>query len=186
MIKINLLKDQTSRPRKAILGPSVSRTGLIAAAVFILLVGGITGSWFYVSRQVHNLTLSRNRLKAEDARLQELKKQIEQYDKLKRLRQTRIEVIEKLKDNQTGPVQLLNGVIHSMPGDGSLWLNLLNQKGDRTQIVGFTLRNESVADFMANLSLTGLFKSVDLELIESQKDASKFSVVCVNGKREVE
>jgi len=185
MIKVNLLKDQTVRSRRTILTPHVSRTGLIAVSVFILLVGGIAGSWFYVHRQIQTLTETRDRLRVEDARLQELKKQITEYEKLKRLRQARIGVIEKLKDNQTGPVQLLNGVIHSMPGDGSLWLNLLDQKGDRTQIRGFTLRNESVADFMANLSATGLFKSVDLELIESQKDASKFSVVCVNGKREV-
>jgi Tfp pilus assembly protein PilN len=99
------------------------------------------------------------------------------------LLQGRIEVIEKLKEFQTGPVQLLNHVIQCIPRDGTLWLSILDQKGDRIQIKGSTLRNEAIPDFMTNLTTTGFFKSVDLESIEGDKEASKFSLICVTTKK---
>jgi Tfp pilus assembly protein PilN len=97
------------------------------------------------------------------------------YEKLKQLRQSRIDVIEKLKENQTGPVLLLNSVIQSIPRDGVLWLTAMTQKSDKIKIVGFTQQTEVIPDFMSNLTASGIFKSVDLEMIDSQKEASKFS-----------
>lgn len=163
--------------------PTVSRMGLVSVAVFIVLVGAMGGWWYYLNLQITTLTQQRDKLRIEDARLQSLKMQINEFDRLKRLRQGRIEVIEKLKEYQTGPVQLLNHVIQSVPRDGTLWLSILDQKGDRIQIKGSTVRNEAIPDFMTNLTATGFFKSVDLETIESDKDASKFSLICMTTKK---
>ncbi len=48
-------------------------------------------------------------------RLQALRKEINEYEKAKRLRESRIEVIETLKEFQTGPVRLLNHVHSQHP-----------------------------------------------------------------------
>ena len=183
MIKVNLLRDQTIRVRTATVKNGVSRTGLVYLAVFIILLGGLGAWWYSIDRQVKSLTQTRDRLRAEDNRLQALKKEIEKYEKLRLLRQSRIEVIEKLKELQTGPVSLLNHVIQSMPRDSSVWLTLLEQQGDRILVRGYTLRIEAVSDLMTNLAATGFFKSVDLESLESDKESSKFALICLSAKK---
>jgi Tfp pilus assembly protein PilN len=178
MLKVNLLKDQNARARKTIAAPTVSRTGLVFLAIFILAAGGM-GTWsFYIHQQVKTGTEKRRKLRIEEARLQVLKKEIQKFEKMKQLRQNKIDVIEQLKEAQTGPVLLLNTVIQSIPRDGDLWLTSLTQKADSIKIVGYTQQTEVIPDLMINLSASGIFQSVDLEEIESQKDASRFSLLC--------
>ena len=94
-------------------------------------------------------------------------------------------MIEKLKSSQKGPVLLLNNVIQSIPRDGLLWLTSLTQSAQSIKIVGFTQDQETIPDFMTNLMTCGMFQSVDLENIESDKDASKFSLICITGNKTV-
>jgi Tfp pilus assembly protein PilN len=183
MIKVNLITDHTFRARKVTVRPAVSRIGLLFAAVLLLTLASIGGFWYLLDREVGTLSLTRDRLKVENARLQELKKKLKDYETLKALRQSRIDVIEKLKESQTGPVLLLNGVIKSIPRQGELWLTTLDQKGDRIQIVGLALRADILPDFMSNLAATGLFKSVDLELMQEDKETAKFSLLCTAARK---
>ena len=99
------------------------------------------------------------------------------------MRKSRIDAIEKLKASQTGPVLLLNNIIQSIPRDGLLWLTSLTQNGENVKIVGSTQQTEILPDFISNLMTCGMFQSVDLEMIESQKEASKFSLICITGKK---
>jgi Tfp pilus assembly protein PilN len=133
-----------------------------------------------VRQQIQTDTEKVQKLRVEEARLQELKKEIDKYETMKKLRQSRIDVIEKLKENQTGPVLLLNSVIQSIPRDGILWLTSLSQKSDKIKIVGYTQQTDMIPDFMSNLTASGIFKSVDLESIESDKEASRFSLICTS------
>lgn len=185
MIKVNLLGDQTIRIRPTTVKTTVSRTGLAVAAIFVLLVGGMGGWWYTLHRQVQSLTESRDRLKLESARLAALKKEADQFEKLKAARQNRVEVIQKLKEFQTGPVLLLNHLIQSIPTDSAMWLTLLDQKTDRIQITGYVEWPESVPLFMTKLSATGFFKSVDLELLENDKEFAKFSLICVSARKQM-
>jgi Tfp pilus assembly protein PilN len=183
MIKVNLLRDQTARVRRTFTAPNISRTGLIFLSIFLIAFAGM-GSWYYyVQKQIKTGTDKRAKLRMEEARLQSLKKEIEKFEKLKQMRQSRIDVIEKLKDNQTGPVLLLNTVIQSVPTDGTLWLTNVTQKADRIKLVGFTQYPEIIPDFMSNLAASGFFKTVDLEQLERQKEASKFSLLCTSQKK---
>jgi len=185
MIKVNLLRNHTARTRKQFVKPNVSRTGLIFLAIAVL-AAGLMGAWtFYMHGQVRAGQDKQARLRVEVARLQELKKEIQKYEKLKQLRQSRIDVIEKLKSDQKGPVLLLNNVIQSIPRDGLLWLTSLTQSAQSIKIVGFTQDQETIPDFMTNLMTCGMFQSVDLENIESDKDASKFSLICITGNKTV-
>lgn len=180
MIKVNLLKDQSAQVRKSFAKPTVSRTGLVFVAIFVLIAGAMATWYFYLKHQVQAGIEKRDKLRVEEARLQQLKKDIEEFEKLKKLRQSRIDVIEKLKENQTGPVLLLNSVIQSIPKDGVLWLTELTQSSGRVKIVGLTQHTEVIPDFISNLTASGIFETVDLESIESQKEASKFSLVCTS------
>jgi Tfp pilus assembly protein PilN len=184
MIKVNLLRDHTSRSRKkTYVKPTVSRTGLILAAI-VLLAAGVIGAWTLVlHQQVQTSNAKRSKLRTEEARLKELNKEAEKFDKLKTQCNSRIDAIERLKASQTGPVLLLNNIIQSIPRDGLLWLTSLTQNGQNVKIVGSTQQTEVIPDFITNLMTCGMFQSVDLEMIESQKEASKFSLVCITGRK---
>jgi Tfp pilus assembly protein PilN len=193
MIKVNLLRDHTARVRKTFVKPKVSRTGLILLAIAVLTAAAM-GAWtLYIRQQIQTSSERRASLRLEDARLQNLKKEIDQFEKLKQMRKSRIDVIERLKQSQKGPVLLLNNLIQSIPQDGYLWVTSLTQKADRIDIVGMTLQPERIPDFMSNLMTCGMFQTVDLEKIEIQpvqEDAtktkvepSKFSLVCTTGKK---
>jgi Tfp pilus assembly protein PilN len=183
MIKVNLLRDQTARVRRNFVKPTVSRTGLIFAAIFIVVAGGIGAWWLYLNRQIQSYTQERNSLRIRETQLQALKKEIDSFKRMEQLTQSRIDVIEKLKDAQTGPVTLLNQVLQSIPQSGVMWLSNITQKDDQVKIVGFAQQTEAIPDFMSNLAANGFFQTVDLESIESQKEASKFSLLCLSAKK---
>jgi Tfp pilus assembly protein PilN len=178
MIRVNLLKDQGADARKPAAAPRGSCLGLALMALFILMLTALGTSWYYLENQVRLLKERRDVLRTENARLQQSRKQIDELEKQKRLRQSRVEVIEKLRDAKAHPVLLLNHVIRSMPRDAALWLTVLDQKADRVQLKGYALRAESIPDFMSNLSQSGYFTTVDLELIEEQRNAARFSLIC--------
>ena len=187
MIKVNLLKDPTARVHhKAFVKPTVSRAGLAFVAIIVLVAGGMGAWYFSLKVQAKTLTEKRNKLRIEEARLSELKKELTKFEEIKRQRQNRIDVIEKLKQQQTGPVLLLNHVIQSIPRNRLLWLTNLTQKDTNIKIVGFTEQIEAIPDFMTNLTETGFFQSVDLETIERQKEASRFSLLCVSAQSKPE
>jgi Tfp pilus assembly protein PilN len=185
MIKVNLLRDQTVKVRKSVPKPSISSVGLMLAVIAVLAAAAMGAWWYTVSRQITTLTGERDRLRIENARLQALRKEINEYEKAKRLREARIDVIEKLKESQTGPVRLLNDVIHSIPRDANVWLTVMDQKGERIQITGYAHHSQMIPDFMSNLATSGYFKTVDLENIEEEKEAAKFSLVCVAAEKKL-
>jgi hypothetical protein len=58
------------------------------------------------------------------------------------------------------------------------------------RITGYTVRGDTVPDFMSNLTATGFFKTVDLELYEDQQQkdsqqrhAAKFTLICVSARK---
>jgi Tfp pilus assembly protein PilN len=183
MIRVNLLRDQTARVRRSAVKPTVSRTGLLMLLAFLVVAGGLGTWWWSLTTQVEQQRTKRDQLRLDSAKLEGLKKQLDQYEKKKALRQSRIDVIEKLKENQTGPVRLLSHVIESMPAGESVWLTLLDQKGDRVQITGYAVRGESIPGFLSNLSRSGFFKTVDLESMEDDKTAARFSLVCTVARK---
>ena len=182
MIKVNLLREQAPRSKRAVAAgtPTVSRSGLVFVAVFVVVAAVMGAAWYYFSHQASVLSEQRNRLRLENARVQQWKKDIAEFEKLKKLQERRIAVIEQLKESQTGPVNLMNALIQSGPRDDSVWLTQVEQKADRIQLTGYIVRNESLPDYMNNLLASGYFESVDLDLFEEakEKSAAKFTLTC--------
>ncbi|MEJ2110686.1 MAG: PilN domain-containing protein [Acidobacteriota bacterium] len=186
MIKVNLLRDPTIRSHRTFVKPKVSKTGPVLVAFIVLVAGGMGAWYYYINTQKNRLTERKHELIIQETRLNDLKKELAEYEEIKLQKQKRIDVIEELKDRQTGPVLLLNHVLASIPQDRLLWLTTLNQKDDRVQIVGYSQKIEAIPDFMTNLSKDGFFQSVDLETIESNDESSKFSLLCTSAQYQTE
>lgn len=182
MIRVNLLKDPTARSRRTVVKPKMSSTVPVLVAFIVLVAAGMGGWYYYLNSQKNKLTERKHELVIQETRLNDLKSELAKYEKDKLDRQKRIEVIEELKERQTGPVQLMNHLLVSIPQNRLLWLTSVNQMDNRVQIVGYAQQIEAIPDFMTNLANGNFFKTVDLETIESSEDSSRFSLLCTSAQ----
>jgi Tfp pilus assembly protein PilN len=94
-----------------------------------------------------------------------------------------LHVIEQLKNNQDGPVTLLNLVADTINSTDAVWLETMTNDGRTLSFTGMALSPNSVADLMANLRKTGAFKTVEIKETSQdttlkQVQAFKFELNC--------
>jgi Tfp pilus assembly protein PilN len=183
MIKVNLLKNRAVHTRKSFAKPVVSLMMLILPAIFLLAAGGMASWTHNIKKQINEGTTKRAGLKKIDDELKMLNVEIEKFTKLKSQIEERTKAIDRLQEERSGPVMLLNAVIRSLPPNADLWLTSLSQKSDNIKISGLTSKAEVIPDLMNNLAASGLFIGVDLESIERNENISKFSLLCTSAKK---
>jgi Tfp pilus assembly protein PilN len=185
MIKVNLLRDHTVRKRKSFAKPTASFMGniLLIICLFLLAAGAMAAWTYHINRQIDDGMIKRADLRRANDELKRLNVEIAQYVKLKSQLEERTKAIDKLQEERSGPVLLLNAVIHSIPLNADLWLTSLTQKAENIKIIGYTPHAEIIPDLMNNLTISGFFTGVDLELIERTNEISKFSLLCTSAKK---
>ena len=72
----------------------------------------------------------------EKARLEQLKTQVDEFERQKGVLQQRINVIEQLQRNRTGGQELLDALANTVTRTDTLWLTSLDRKGDGLTIHG--------------------------------------------------
>ena len=65
----------------------------------------------------------------------------------------RVELIERLRQDQSGPVRMLDQISRSLP-DG-LWLSALRETGEGVVVEGQARTLRALSDFVANLEGSG-------------------------------
>ncbi|MDR1728492.1 MAG: PilN domain-containing protein [Acidobacteriota bacterium] len=185
MIKVNLLKDTTHKKSSGSMPKLGAATGggsllWIGVVVALLVAAALGFMWFDNDKKIKEGQQKQTELKQEEQRLQALRQELVKFEELKAQRQSRIDVIERLKESQKGPVSLLNAIIHAVPSKGNLWLTLLEQKDNGIKVLGETRTPDVLPDLMNNLTGSGLFASVDVEVIERNENTSKFSIICAS------
>ena len=191
MIRINLLgttkpKGKGRRrfvmPRVTMNGPSPLISGL---AILVLACAWVY--WYHTKlEQKHDQLLTEIRdANRQITSLQMVKKAYlerqKDFDAVKR----RFDIIDQLRAQQAGPVQLLNTVSDTVNGTDGVWLLTLKDNGDNVSLDGIALNPRAVADLMTKLRGTGFFTNVELR-DTSQADEHKiptfsFNVVCDKG-----
>ena len=161
MVKINLLAEG-KRPiiaRKAKQAAfqineanlaNVVLIGLSAAAVILALV------WFLVLHtRIRNKEEEIRIAQKEVDELQQVIAEVHQYEvKLAELRR-KVEVITTLKDNQRGPVQIMDEVSRALPD--LLWLNMMQVTATTITFRGSAFNMSAVANFIDNLDRVEAF-----------------------------
>jgi len=114
------------------------------------------------------------------ARYMERQRQAENYKR-------RVDVIDQLRKNQTGPVDLLNMIGDTINNTEAVWLDSMKDQGSSIDIEGTALSNDAVASLIANLQKTGHFRNVEIK--ETYQDervkemqAFQFTLTCEKGK----
>lgn len=151
-----------------------------AVLVILLAAMGLGGWYWSVTSTRADLQEQVDLLRLESARLKELTARVLEFEERKRSLEERITIIERLKDNQKGPVELMNIVIASVPDNPpGLWLTSLVQQENLLTIEGRAFDVPFVADFIAALDNSRAFNYVDLQFWEQDQETSiRFQLHC--------
>lgn len=170
MIRINLsASDKPTKKRKGGGGGGGGGAPATPGAMQAYLLLGIflggallvcLGLFFYVSGQIRELDTKIAAAEERQRQLQEIKRQVDALELKRATFQRKVDLIERLKAEQSGPVHMLDEISKSLPD--FVWLTNLEQTGTAVRFTGQSNGLTSVADFISALERSGWFPNVDL------------------------
>jgi Tfp pilus assembly protein PilN len=174
MIRINLLGQ--IRPKSA---RRPVDTGAALPLMFIgagFLLGFLFLFYFFHSwqSQLNDENTRIKTLQAQKTELEQIKVQVEAFDKQKQVLQQRVNTIEQLQRDRTGGQELLDEVANTVSRAENLWLTSLSKKGNALQLDGASASINSVANFITALKRSGYFQKVEIK--ESKQDDKNAAV----------
>jgi type IV pilus assembly protein PilN len=194
MIRINLLEaPKPKNKRSAMPSMPVMEVGDVGSPrLKVLVVFGLAAAfnlytWYHLDAQ--KKAIAQNMVQAErknrelaDVKVRYMARQRE-AENYKR----RVDVIDQLRNNQTGPVNLLAMVGETINNTEAVWLNNVKDQGASVDIEGMALSSDAVANLISNLQKTGYFRNVEMK--ESYQDetvkdmqAFQFTLTCEKSK----
>ena len=175
MIKINLLAE--ARAERVARAPLIS-LGAANLNNYILL-GLIILGLAFVGLRYWKLSSTLAAIKAEIVvnqreydRLKPIIAEVEAFKKRNAELKHKIEVIEQLKQNQYGPVRIMDEVSKALPD--LLWLTNLGLTGNVLLLQGQALNENAVANCISNLAASPFFAEPSLKIM-SQDDRGVFT-----------
>ncbi|ABF40472.1 Fimbrial assembly protein [Candidatus Koribacter versatilis Ellin345] len=191
MIKINLLGSPAQKHGKGATMPVMPSDGtspLFAVLIVLVIFGLGNGIVYYViDKQGKEIQQQIAQADAEQKRLAQVKAAYLEKQRQADLYKRRVDVIDQLRANQAGPANLLASLGDTVNGTEAVWLSKMTDSGAAIDLTGTALSNNAVANLMANLKKTGLFKNVELK--ETVQDAGvkdyqafNFTLTCEKGK----
>lgn len=165
MIRINLLGGERKVQKKAAAFDLRKQGVTIASSLLLVLTAAGIGYWYYsLQQQAARIEADITRARQEQARLQSIIREANQFDQQRAALQQRVALIEQLRSGQSIPVQLLDVVSKSVPE--MLWLTDLEQKGNDVTIQGESTTLISLSDFVGNLGASPLLQK-PIEIVNS-------------------
>jgi Tfp pilus assembly protein PilN len=188
MIRINLLsvpKSKRSKRTVAVTAVSGSGPNLMIVALVVVALAALfnVGWWYKLDREGQRIAAQMRTAEKENRELLEVKARVEQKNKQAEAYQRRVDVIDRLRAQQSGPRELLAMIGDTVNSTDAVWLNKMNDEGPNINIEGTALSIDAVANLVANLKRTGYFRTVEMK--ESYQDdqvhamqAFIFTLVC--------
>jgi len=162
MIKINLLPTKKKPPKKV---TDLQQQAIYAVLILIFVALAVGYYWKTqndrIARLENEKAAAEKQIADQDNKLKEVKNVEEERKKVSE----RIEIIEKLKKNQAGPVQLLDAVSAALPKGVNI--TVLSENNNNVNIDGDAFTNEDVVRFIDNLKASSLLK--DVMLLETSR-----------------
>jgi type IV pilus assembly protein PilN len=191
MIKINLLGTPSSKHGKATsmtVMPTDGPSPLFAVLIVLVLAGLGNGAWYYMlDKKAKDIQQQLAVADATQKRLAQVKVAYLEKQRQADLYKRRVDVIDQLRASQSGPASLLATLGDTVNSTEAVWLAKMNDTGATIDLTGTALSNNAVANLIANLRKTGLFKSVEIkETVQDNSvkeyQAFNFILTCEKGK----
>jgi type IV pilus assembly protein PilN len=176
MIKINLLSEAKAGPQKKA-APSALASGQIKNVVFYfclaLGVAGCAGFYLYYHHKRSALDVQIKHQQAEVDRLKSIIDEVDAYEKKKTNLEAKINLIKDLKQNQKGPVRIMDEVSRALPD--LVWLTEMSVAGNAIAIKGKSMTPNAVANFIENLKRSTYFAEPVFEGMSQETSIYSFS-----------
>ena len=194
MIRINLLgQPKPKNKRAAASAAAVMEMGEVGSPKLkVVLVLGLAAAvnvmaWYRLDKEKQHIATKMAAAEEENRKLADVKQRYlerqRQADSYKR----RVDVIDQLRANQSGPTNLMNTIGDTINGTEAVWLNTMKDVGPNVDIEGMALSTDAVAVLIQNLQKTGYFKNIEIK--ETFQDdtykemqAFQFTLTCEKGK----
>jgi Tfp pilus assembly protein PilN len=151
---------------------------VLLAIALVVSGGALYGHYLLLDRENTKVAAHIQKQMGEKARLEQLKTQVDNFEKQKAVLQQRIGVIEGLQRNRTGGQELLEAIANTVSRTDTLWLTTVDRKGDSLTINGSAGSINAVANYITQLKRSGYFQSV--EILESHQDDTNKAVEIFN------
>jgi type IV pilus assembly protein PilN len=170
VIRVNLINERKSAKKK-IAFPIEQQIGVACGAVMVAAVLVVGWRYWSIGHDSARLTADIAKADKETASLKSIIAQVTDYEQQKAELQQRVELIEQLKKEQTGPVHMLDQISRSLPP--MLWLTQMKQTPNSPEVLieGRSNTLTSISDFVASLEASGYFKK-SIEIVSTTSDVS--------------
>jgi type IV pilus assembly protein PilN len=163
MIRVNLTGAERAAQKRKVSTPGTP--GAVQAYLFLALFGGgaallCAALWWYESAKIRDLDGRITVAEKRQKELQAIKVQVDALEAKRATFQKKVDLIERLKAEQTGPVHMLDEISKALPD--FVWLTAMDQTGPTVKFTGESTGLTSIADFIAALERSGWFPNVDL------------------------
>ena len=197
MIRINLLgapKPKSGKKGAAVSMPSFESGGggggsplLQVAAVLVVFGLFNAGYWYRLDSEKKSIAVKMRVAEQKNRELAEIKARYLERQKQADAYKRRVDVIDNLRSNQSGPVNLMAMIGETVNGTEAVWLNSLQDQGANVAIDGMALSNDAVANLISNLQKTGAFRNIEIkESIQDEQikdmQAFQFTLTCEKAK----
>jgi len=133
--------------------------------------------WWRLSSQLAAINQEIAQNQKEYDRLKPIIEEVENFKKKNAELKHKIEVIERLKANQFGPVRIMDEVSKALPD--LVWLTKMEMAGNTISVAGQALDENAVANFIANLAASPFFSEPTLRVMrQDQQDVFSFDLSC--------
>ncbi len=194
MIRINLLGGAKPKGKK---GPAISMPSfefgnlggpMVQVAAVFLIAGALNfGYWYQLDREKKSIEVKMRVAEQKNRELADIKARYVERQKQADAYKRRVDVIDQLRSNQTGPVSLLSMIGDTVNSTEAVWLTSMQDQGASVAIDGTALSSDAVANLISNLQKTGYFRNIEIK--ETQQDESvkdmqafQFTLTCEKAK----
>jgi type IV pilus assembly protein PilN len=185
MIKINLVAESPTPAAAKKKVPEISlgaRQGdTILVIVLVIGVAVSGGQWYLLSSHFKELKRIESERRRERDELQQYIDRVDELEAKREALRRKIQVINDLKQNQQGPVRIMDEVSRALPE--LVWLTNMTLTGNNLQLSGMAMDENAVANYIGNLSASPFFNEPTLgDLRRGAKGGSttfSFRLTCV-------
>lgn len=186
MIRINLLREGRGAAKGAAAAPGGAAAAGGPANLNLILIGLLVGlglliggGWWLLRKQELSRKQSTIATKEVEAQsLEKIIKEVEAFERRRNSLESRIALINRLKQNQKGPVRLLDHISRDLPD--LVWLDKMTLEGNRITIDGRTLNANAAATFVENIKGDEMFEEPEFKQLAAQQGAGGITVYAFN------
>jgi type IV pilus assembly protein PilN len=169
MIRINLLATERRAAKAASAGfQAGQKMMVIGSLVLVMTVAGVGWRYWAIAQEKAQVAREIDAANREEARLQEILKQVQEFENRRKLLETRVALIDELRKGQSAPVHMIDQISKALPE--MTWLTSMQQSGGYTLTMqGRCLSLTSLSDFIGNLEASRYFIK-PVEIIETKTE----------------